>query len=134
MARPLYLLSKKMLSVDECSHYNDHLDTLPVQCKLKDSVSLEACCGTWNRLMLGFHPGQLSFILRAVPDALPTAVNLQQWHIQCNAKCPLCGCVQPTTAYVLNGCPTALARDVLHIGTIRFYTVLLWSFLSFWRS
>ena len=30
MARPLYLLSKKMLSVGECSCYNDHLDTLSV--------------------------------------------------------------------------------------------------------
>ena len=98
-----YVISKKMLSVGECSHYNDHLDTLSVQCKLKDSVSLEACCGTWNRLMLGCHPGQLSFILRAASDTLPTAVNLQRWHIQCSAKCPLCGCVQPTTAHILNG-------------------------------
>ena len=110
MARPLYLLSKKMLSVGECSRYNDHLDTLSVQCKLKDSVSLEACCGTWNRLMLGCHPGQLSFILRAASDTLPTAVNLQRWHIQCNAKCSLCGCVRPTTAHILNGCPTALSQ------------------------
>ena len=88
-----------MLSVDECSHYNDHLDTLSVQCKLKDSVCLEACYGTWNSLMLGCHPGQLSFILHVASDTLPTAVNLQRWHIQCNAKCP-----------ILNSCSTALSQ------------------------
>ena len=80
MARPLYLLSKKILSVGECPRYNDHLNTLSVQCKLKDLVCLEACCGTWNRLMLGCHPDQLSFILCAASDTLPTAVNLQHLH------------------------------------------------------
>jgi len=111
MARPLYLLSKKMLSVNERSRYDNHLDTLSVQCKLKDSVCLEACCGSWNRLLLGCHPGQFSFILRAASDTLPTAVNLQRWHIQCDAKCPLCSCARPTTAHVLSGCPVALSQD-----------------------
>jgi len=52
MARPLYLLSKKMLSANERSQYDEHLDTLSVQCKLRDSVQLETCCGSWNRLLL----------------------------------------------------------------------------------
>ena len=107
MARPLYLLSKKLLAADECSRYDDHLDTLSVQCKLKDSVCFESCCKTWNRLLLGSHPGHLSFILRA---ALPTPVNLQQWHIQCDVKCSLCGNTRPTTAHVLGGCPVALSQ------------------------
>ena len=77
MACPLYLLSKKLLAAVECSRYDDHLDTLSVQCKLKDSVCLESCCKTWNRLLLGCHPGHLSFILQAVSDTLPTPVNLQ---------------------------------------------------------
>ena len=47
MARPLYLLSKKLLAADECYRYDDHLDTLSVQCKLNDSVCLESC---WNRV------------------------------------------------------------------------------------
>ena len=60
--------------------------------------------------MLGCHPGQLSFILHAASDTLPTAVNLQHWHIQCNAMCPLCGCVRPTTAHILDGCATTLSQ------------------------
>ena len=63
MARQLYLLSKKLIAADECSCYNKYLDTLSVQCKLKDSVSLESCCGTWNRLLLGCNPGHISFVL-----------------------------------------------------------------------
>ena len=61
--------------------------------------------------MLGCHPGQFSFILRAASDTLPTAVNLQRWRIQCDAKCTLCGCVRPTTSHVLGGCPVALSQD-----------------------
>ena len=60
--------------------------------------------------MLGCYSGQLLFILRAASNTLPTAVNLQRWHIQCNVKCSLCECVQQTTAHILNGCPTALSQ------------------------
>ena len=83
---------------------------LSVQCKLKDSISLESSCGTGNRLLLGCNTGQFSFILHAVSDTLPAAVNLQRWHIQCSAKCVLCGSAQPTTALVLGGCPAALTQ------------------------
>ena len=111
MTRPLYLLSKKLLSATECSRYDDHLDSLTVQCKLRDSVHLETCCGSWNRLLLGCHPGQFSFILHATSDTLPTAVNLQRWRIQCDARCLLCNCARPTTAHVLSGCPVTLSKD-----------------------
>jgi len=62
-----------------------------VQCKLKEPVLLESSCGSWNRLLLGCNP---AFILCAAFDTLPTAVNLQRWHIQCSAKCALCSSVQ----------------------------------------
>ena len=41
MARRLYLESKKLAAADdgECLHYDKHLDTLSVQCKLNDSIS-----------------------------------------------------------------------------------------------
>jgi len=111
MARPLYVLSKKILTSNERSRYEDHLDTLSVQYKFKDSACLETHCGTWNRLLLGCPPGQFSFILRAASDTLPTAVNLQRWRIQCDAKCSLCGCARPTTAHILSGCPVALSQE-----------------------
>ena len=91
MAHRLYLESKNLAAADERSCYDGHLSTLSVQCKLKDLVSLESCCGTWNRLLVGCNPGQFSFILRATSDTLPTPVNLQRWNIQRSAKCVLCG-------------------------------------------
>ena len=82
IARPLYVLSKKILMTNEYSQYQDHLDTFLVQCKVKDLLCLETRYGTWNRLMLGCHPGQLSFILRAACYMLPTAMKLKRWHIR----------------------------------------------------
>ena len=32
--------------------------------------------------MSGFHPGQLSFLLWAASDTLPTPVNLRRWQFQ----------------------------------------------------
>jgi len=73
-------------------------------------------------------PGQLSFLLRASWDTLPTAVNLCRWHIQSNAKCTLCDSIQPTTAHILGGCPvqqwyTYHHNRVLHIVVSRLTTL-----------
>ena len=69
---------------------------------------MESSCRTWNKFPSGFHPGQLSFLLRASSDALPTAVNLRRWHIQCNVKCVLCDFNKPTT---VGDCPVALLQQ-----------------------
>ena len=100
--------AKHLLRDHIASQCRDHLQTLSVQSKFKGSVELEESCKTWNRLLSGFHPGQLSFLLRAASDTLPTAVNLQRWSIQCEAKCSLCDSHRTTTAHVLSCCPTAL--------------------------
>ena len=61
--------------------------------------------------MSGFHPGQLSFVLRAASDTLPTPVNLGRWHVQSDVKCILCDSARPTTAHILGGCPVALSQQ-----------------------
>jgi len=93
------------------SQCKDHLQTLSVQSKFEGSAELEDSCKTWNQLLSGFHPGQLSFLLHAASDTLPTAVNLQLWLIQSEAKCSLCGSNHPTTAHDLSSCPTALSQQ-----------------------
>ena len=85
--KKLYLASKKIVidkETTQCTH------KLSVQCKFKDAVSLESSSHLWNRLLLGFHPGQLSFILRASSDTLPTPMNLHHWRIQASSVCCLC--------------------------------------------
>lgn len=120
-ARSLYLKAKSRLLNDTKSTCQSHLQTLSVQSKFEDSAKLETTCRTWNRLLSGLHPGQLSFILRASSDTLPTEVNLCRWNIQCGAKCALCDSPRPTTAHVLSGCPVALSQ---HRYTYRHDSVL----------
>ena len=110
-ARSLYLKAKSQATQYNKLQCENHLQKLTVQSKFSSSAELERSCKTWNRLLAGFHPGQLSFLLRAASDTLPTAINLRRWSIQCDAKCLLCDCTRPTTAHVLNGCPVALTQQ-----------------------
>jgi len=111
LARSLYKTAKDQLTSITVSDNEAHLNQLTVQCKFLDSAKLETSCRTWNKLLSGFHPGQLSFVLRAASDTLPTAVNLRRWHIQCDAKCTLCDSNRPTTAHILGGCSVALSQQ-----------------------
>ena len=62
----------------------------------------------WNRIVGGLPSGQLSFLLRAGSDTLPTPLNLARWTIQSSSRCALCNSNHPTVAHILNGCPVAL--------------------------
>ena len=107
-AQSLYKKAKDQLSSVLVSENEAHLKQLT---KFLDSARLETSCKTWNKLLTGFHPGQLSFLLRASSDTFPTAVNLRRWHIQCGVKCTLCDSNRPTTAHILGGCPVALSQQ-----------------------
>jgi len=50
---------------------------------------------------------QLSFLLRASCDTLPTPLNLARWNIIVGPICSLCQSTQPMTNHVLTGCSTA---------------------------
>ena len=67
----------KLAAAHECSNYDKHLGiiTLSVQSKLKESISLESSCGTWNRLLLCLNATQFPFILHVFSATLPTVVN-----------------------------------------------------------
>ena len=97
-ARSLYLKAKHLLSDKIISECDTHLATLSVQSKFGDFTKLERSCWSWKWLVSGFHPGQLSVLLRAASDTLPTAVN---FSVQSDAKCTLCN---STTAHILDGC------------------------------
>jgi len=84
-AQSLYLKAKHQLLDETKCHCESHLQTLSVQGTFSDSAKLEGTCGSWNCLLSGFHPGQLSFLLRASSDTLLTEVNLCRWKTQCSA-------------------------------------------------
>ena len=62
-AKKLYHACKKVATAEGKALRAQKLDSLSVQCKFKDAAFLEMSAHLWNRLLLGFHPGQLSFIL-----------------------------------------------------------------------
>ena len=56
----------------------------------------------------GLTPGQLSFLLKAGSDILPTAMNPHRMRIQHDSRCPLCKSPRPTTTHILSSCHVAL--------------------------
>ena len=108
--KQLIKLAYASIRSNTASYWNTHLSSLSVQCKLTEAVNLEQESQVWKRIKDGLPAGQLSFILRAASDTLPTPLNLRRWNIQCGAKCTLCGNSRPTVAHILNGCPVALEQ------------------------
>jgi len=60
--------------------------------------------------MIGLPEKQVSFLLRAGCDTLPTPMNLSRWNIITNPKCALCRTPQSTTNHILAGCSVALEQ------------------------
>ena len=90
-------------------HWNDKLSELTVQCKFTAITELESQNNVWRRIQKGMPAGQLSFLLRAGSDTLPTPLNLRRWRLRPDAKCLLCD--NPCTVqHILNGCPVSLSQ------------------------
>ena len=99
------------LSPNTARHWDTLLSSLSVQFKLTEAVNLEQESQACKRIRDSLLAGQLSFILCALSDTLPTyPLEPSCWKIQCGAKCSLCGNSQPTVAHILNGCPVALEQ------------------------
>ena len=64
-----------------------------------------------ERVQQGLPVGQISFLLRAGTDTLPTPLNLRRWHLNVDSTCSLCSSNQPTTIHhILSNCPEALQQ------------------------
>ena len=105
--------SNPLLHTSHIDQWNAKLDELQVQSKFKDIVELEPQSNSWNRIISGLPVGQLSFLLRAGADCLPTPLNLRRWKLRVDAACDLCGSPSPTVHHILSGCPTALDQGRL---------------------
>ena len=115
-------ISRKTLST-ECrkisdevdkTHWDNKLASLSVQGKFHQVCQLEAQNQVWNRIMVGLPAGQLSFLLRAGSDTLPTPLNLKRWLIRVDAKCDLCGDYCPTHSEWV---PSSLEPVTVHLET-----------------
>jgi len=93
------------------NHWNSHLESLSVRSKLLDIVGVENETHVWSRIMFSLPAGQLSFMIWAGIDCLPTPVNLFRWEIQSDPSCPLCHTRSCTVHHIHNCCPTALNQE-----------------------
>ena len=104
--------AKFLLHDQHIKEWNNTLDRLTVQRKFKDVFMLEEENKIWNCLLTGLPVGQLSFVIRAGMDCLPTPLNLRRWKCRTNSAW-LCGSSRPTTLHILNGCPETLNQGHL---------------------
>ena len=90
--------------------HDNRLKELTVQRKILEVAELESSNHVWRRIMDGLPAGQMSFLLRAGSDTLPTPLNLKRWRLRMDSTCPLCGHTQPTIHHILSSCPEALQQ------------------------
>ena len=102
--------SKTFIHQDRSNKWDEALDSLSVQSKFKNIVELESSNRVWNHILLGLPAGQLSFLIRAGADCLPTPLNLKRWKFKVESKCSLCQNPFSTTFHILIGCSTSLEQ------------------------
>ena len=102
--------TRKFLKENSTNRWNQKLSTLCVQSKFLNITELETENHLWRRIMDGLPSGQLSFMLRAGSDTLPTPMNLQRYKIQVSSRCKLCQRPQTATGHILSACPEALEQ------------------------
>ena len=90
--------------------WNNKLNQLTVQRKFLAITELEAKNKVWGCIQAGIPAGQLSFLVRAGSDTLPTPLNLKRWRMRVDPRCPLCNHHHPTVQHILSACPTALQQ------------------------
>ena len=85
----------------------EKVKSLVVQGNTLALADAEATDFTWKSHIYDLRAGTLKFLVNAVIDTLPTAVNLKRWKKTSSDKCKLCKGRQ-TTAHCLNICKVAL--------------------------
>ena len=74
---------------------------------------LESSCKTWNRLLKGFHPGQLSFLLRTTSDSYSSYhCEFTEMVIPRCEKIALWLTAPSNCSYFKYSCPVALTQQL----------------------
>ena len=109
--KPNRILSacKSVVSSRYARDWEAHLNMLTVQNTLSDILPLGSEDQLWNRLLTGMPAGQLSFVLHASTECLPSPSTLVRWGYSLSRKCPLCSYNTCTAHHVLSSCPSALS-------------------------
>ena len=85
----------------------EHLSKLTVQGKFSNIIKLQESDHFYRSIMFDLPHKQLSWLVRASIDCLPSFSNLRRWNKVLSNKCALCPRSE-TMWHVLNGCNVAL--------------------------
>ena len=96
-------IAKKHKQKDHKYQCMEKVKSLAVQGQTLALASAENSDFTWKSHLYDLKAGTLKFLVNAVIDTLPTAVNLKRWMKSSSDKCKLCKGRQ-TTAHCLNIC------------------------------
>ena len=80
---------KSILKAEVSHNWEDKLSKLSVQRKFLDACNLEKSNRVWSRILDGLPTKQLSFILRASSDTLPTPLDRRRWKMRFDSTSPL---------------------------------------------
>ena len=108
--KALKRIMRQSLKINSIIGWNQKLSSLCVQNKFLIITEPEADNHFWRLIMDGMPSGQLSFMVKAGSDTLPTPMNLQRYKIQVSSHCKLCQRPQATTGHILSACPEALEQ------------------------
>ena len=106
--------AKKIVNSDHEKAVLDFLAGKSVQGKFSDIVKLQAEDPFYHSIMYDLPHKQLSWLMRACVDVLPSYANLRRWNKVLSDKCALCG-ERETMRHVLTHCPVAVNQLRLNL-------------------
>ena len=105
--KKLVAAAKNVVNVEHEKAILDFLAGKSVQGKFSDIIKLQSQDPFYRSIMFDLPHGQLSFVMRACVDCLPSFANLRRWGKVVSDKCALCDS-RETMYHVLTGCAVAL--------------------------
>jgi hypothetical protein len=115
--------AKKIVDSDHENAILDFLAGKQVQGKFSDIVTLQAQDPFYHSIMYDLPHKQLSWLMRACVDVLPSYANLRRWNKVLSDKCVLCG-KRETMRHVLSNCNVAVQEPQLRLN-LRHDSILL---------
>ena len=101
--------ARKIVDSDHEKAILDFLAGKSVQGKFSDIIELQRQDPFYHSVMYDLPQGQLSWLMRACVDCLPTYANLRRWNKVLSDKCALCN-RRETLRHTLTGCPVAVDK------------------------
>jgi hypothetical protein len=100
-------MAKDLISNSIASFWKNHVQSLVVQGRFLELLSLESTCVHWRSIIFNLPERVCKFLVNSVTDSLNTRANLLRWGKSSTNKCSHCK-NKETLNHVLNSCKVFL--------------------------